>query len=98
VQSNSEIDSEAEAEKAEKAVFPMGRGMSANGAKKPGSAFKDKDVVGWELGGKKRVTLSTYRGKTYVGLREYYEKDGRVRYPWTWCVESNDSYYREKRD
>lgn len=24
------------------------------------------------------MTISAFKGKTYVGLREYYEKDGKV--------------------
>ncbi|EPX71442.1 transcription coactivator PC4 [Schizosaccharomyces octosporus yFS286] len=34
----------------------------------------------WQLNdsGKKRVTLSDFRGTTYVHIREYYEKDGEM--------------------
>jgi hypothetical protein len=56
--------------------------------------------VGWELGNKKRVTISTFKGKTYVGLREYYEKDGKVLLaPLGFDVGGSDgSCYRGRRD
>jgi len=45
----------------------------------PGTAFKEKDGTrGWELGHKRRVTVGTFRGKKYVGIREYYEDKGKV--------------------
>jgi hypothetical protein len=31
-----------------------------------------------QLSGKRRLTLSEYRGKTMISLREYYEKDGKT--------------------
>jgi hypothetical protein len=46
---------------------------------KAGDAFKEKDgTIGWELGKRKRVTISEFKGKKYVNIREYYEKDGKV--------------------
>ncbi|KAL5604900.1 hypothetical protein BROUX41_001769 [Berkeleyomyces rouxiae] len=30
----------------------------------------------WQLSGKRKVTLSEFKGSTYVNIREYYEKDG----------------------
>ena len=30
----------------------------------------------WRLNDKKRVSVSQFKGKTYVNLREFYEKDG----------------------
>lgn len=30
----------------------------------------------WELSKMRRVTISSFRGKTMVNVREYYEKDG----------------------
>jgi hypothetical protein len=32
----------------------------------------------WELSKMRRVTVSSFRGKTMVNIREYYEKDGQV--------------------
>ena len=31
----------------------------------------------WELSKMRRVTISSFRGKTQVNVREYYEKDGQ---------------------
>ncbi|KAJ5084302.1 ssDNA-binding transcriptional regulator [Penicillium alfredii] len=31
----------------------------------------------WEISRMRRVTISSFRGKTLVGVREYYEKDGQ---------------------
>lgn len=31
----------------------------------------------WEISKMRRVTVSSFRGKTMVNIREYYEKDGR---------------------
>ena len=45
----------------------------------PGTAFKDSDgTEGWELGKRKRLTVTTFKGNQYVNIREYYEKDGKV--------------------
>ncbi|KAJ5170657.1 ssDNA-binding transcriptional regulator [Penicillium coprophilum] len=32
----------------------------------------------WELSKMRRVTISSFRGKTQVNIREYYEKDGQA--------------------
>ena len=31
----------------------------------------------WELSRARRVTISNFKGKTFVNIREYYEKDGK---------------------
>lgn len=31
----------------------------------------------WEISKLRRVTISSFRGKTQVNVREYYEKDGK---------------------
>ncbi|CRG90423.1 hypothetical protein PISL3812_07467 [Talaromyces islandicus] len=31
----------------------------------------------WDISNSRRVTISTFRGKTLVSIREYYEKDGQ---------------------
>jgi Transcriptional Coactivator p15 (PC4) len=47
--------------------------------KEPGATFKDSDGnSGWELGKKRRVSVQKFKGKEYVSIREYYEKDGKV--------------------
>lgn len=46
---------------------------------RPGASFKI-DSNGdryWEISKMRRVTISTFRGKTMVNIREYYEKDGK---------------------
>ncbi|KAI7090518.1 hypothetical protein KC356_g1481 [Hortaea werneckii] len=32
----------------------------------------------WEISGKRRVQVSTFKGSTFVGIREFYEKDGKM--------------------
>jgi len=63
----------------------------------PGTAFKEKDgTKGWELGNKRRLTISTFKGKKYVGIREYYENNGKVL---LFCGNMVDcSYYLESVD
>ncbi|KAL4806962.1 transcriptional Coactivator p15-domain-containing protein [Aspergillus unguis] len=44
-----------------------------------GVATRKEDMNGdsyWEISKMRRVTLSSFRGKIMVGIREYYEKDG----------------------
>ena len=31
----------------------------------------------WEISGKKRVTLTEFKGRKLIQIREYYEKDGK---------------------
>ena len=42
------------------------------------SKVKDEDGVHWEISGKRRLQLSEFKGNTMVGVREYYEKDGKA--------------------
>ncbi|KAL5364571.1 transcriptional Coactivator p15-domain-containing protein [Aspergillus floccosus] len=49
--------------------------------KTKGSSTGKVDANGdryWELSKMRRVTVSSFRGKTMVNIREYYEKDGQV--------------------
>ncbi|KAL4997775.1 transcriptional Coactivator p15-domain-containing protein [Aspergillus recurvatus] len=44
-----------------------------------GTAARKEDSNGdsyWEISKMRRVTISSFRGKTMVNIREYYEKDG----------------------
>jgi Transcriptional Coactivator p15 (PC4) len=47
-------------------VIPGGGTRDANG-----DAF-------WEIADRRRMTVSEFKGKTMVSIREYYEKDGQV--------------------
>lgn len=54
---------------------------SASNSHQPGLDVNCKlDANGdryWEISKMRRVTISTFRGKTMVNIREYYEKDGQ---------------------
>lgn len=60
---------------------------SSKRAKKSSSSSKSKGVGGglvdtegntyWELSGMRRITISEFKGKKYINIREYYEKDGK---------------------
>lgn len=54
---------------------------SAHFADVPASQSAKTDSEGgqyWEISKARRVTLSEYRGKKMIGIREYYEKDGEM--------------------
>lgn len=45
---------------------------------KPGTTLQDDNGDSyWELSGKRRVTLSEFKGTRLVSLREYYESGGK---------------------
>ncbi|WBW71793.1 transcription coactivator PC4 [Schizosaccharomyces osmophilus] len=54
------------------------KGSEVAGSKK--QKTENSKEAHWKLNdsGKKRVTLSEFRGTTYVHIREYYEKDGEM--------------------
>ncbi|KAF1810787.1 putative RNA polymerase II transcriptional coactivator [Eremomyces bilateralis CBS 781.70] len=54
--------------------------VASKGASKVNNKPQTDDEGGlfWEISNTRRVTISEYRGKTMVSLREYYEKDGKV--------------------
>ena len=45
---------------------------------KPVQETNENGEVFWELGNRKRVTISSFKGKTYINIREFYEKDGKM--------------------
>ncbi|KFB37805.1 p31A, putative [Anopheles sinensis] len=46
---------------------------------KPTSDPKEAGEEGFSLNGnKRRVTVSEFKGRVYVNIREYYEKDGKM--------------------
>lgn len=46
------------------------------GNETPGKTDANGDRY-WEISKMRRVTVSSFRGKTMVNVREYYEKDGQ---------------------
>ncbi|KAI7184933.1 hypothetical protein KC363_g7434 [Hortaea werneckii] len=51
------------------------------GAKAQAHTEMHKDDDGnefWEISGKRRVQVSTFKGSIFVGIREFYEKDGKM--------------------
>ncbi|TKA30423.1 hypothetical protein B0A50_02650 [Salinomyces thailandicus] len=51
------------------------------GGKAPPSTETHQDEEGneyWEISGKRRVQVSSFKGNTFIGIREFYEKDGKV--------------------
>uniref|UniRef100_A0A7S2JL94 Transcriptional coactivator p15 (PC4) C-terminal domain-containing protein n=1 Tax=Cyanoptyche gloeocystis TaxID=77922 RepID=A0A7S2JL94_9EUKA len=64
------VDDDEDEEKPKKKTSAKGTGSS----KKPA---KDKDGnLYWEIGNKKRVSVRKFKGKLYIDIREFYEKDG----------------------
>lgn len=51
-------------------------GAAAAAAAAPVAAQADGSITVADLGGNKRVTVATYKGKPLVSLREYYQNDG----------------------
>ncbi|KAJ9603669.1 hypothetical protein H2200_011855 [Cladophialophora chaetospira] len=61
-------------------VLTTKRGKGASGNAFQPSAKPQVDSDGnkyWEIAKARRVTISEFKGKTMVGIREYYEKDGQ---------------------
>ncbi|KAB8232355.1 transcriptional Coactivator p15-domain-containing protein [Aspergillus alliaceus] len=61
-------------------ITPSRSAASSNSHKDYTSAIKGIDTNGdsyWEISKMRRVTISSFRGKTLVNIREYYEKDGQ---------------------
>ncbi|PHH52382.1 putative RNA polymerase II transcriptional coactivator [Ceratocystis fimbriata CBS 114723] len=51
------------------------------------------DEESWALSGKRKITLSEFKGATYVNIREYYDKDG-VELPGKKGISLNLEQYR----
>lgn len=54
--------------------------MKSTSATQSASTDPKTDTNGdpyWEISRQRRVTVSTFRGKTMINVREYYEKDGQ---------------------
>ncbi|KAB8215413.1 transcriptional Coactivator p15-domain-containing protein [Aspergillus novoparasiticus] len=55
-------------------------GATCDSDKRRTGATRNVDANGdryWEISKMRRVTISSFRGKTLVNIREYYEKDGQ---------------------
>ncbi|KAF2227958.1 transcriptional Coactivator p15-domain-containing protein [Elsinoe ampelina] len=56
---------------------PAKRGKSST-ASAPGTALGGNDgEMYWELSNNRRVSITSFKGKSMVNIREYYEKDGK---------------------
>ncbi|KAK4548855.1 hypothetical protein LTR36_008628 [Oleoguttula mirabilis] len=58
-----------------------GNELKRTEGKKPVSTEMGKDDDGneyWEISGKRRVQVSSFKGATMVSIREFYEKDGKT--------------------
>ena len=62
-------------------TVPYAGGKAGSGTEKqkatPGSADVDADFV--DLGKLRRASVSEFKGRKLLNVREYYEKDGEVR-------------------
>lgn len=52
----------------------------------------------WTLGRNRRVTVRTFKGKTLVDIREYYEKDDGEMAPGKKGISLNLQQYRDLKD
>jgi len=59
--------------KAAKKAAKKGKGAGAGSSK----AKDEEDDGTFDLGNKRKISVSKYKGKTLVDIREYYEKDGK---------------------
>ncbi|XP_057303086.1 activated RNA polymerase II transcriptional coactivator p15-like [Hydractinia symbiolongicarpus] len=47
--------------------------------KEDNASHGDDDASSWDLGKKKKVSISEFKGQTYINIREYYEADGELK-------------------
>ncbi|KAI9800398.1 MAG: hypothetical protein M1825_004168 [Sarcosagium campestre] len=72
------VAAEEDGPKSKKTKTGTSTSASTKGVKVPGGGSRDEDGAEfWELSKNRRVTVSEFRGKYMVNLREYYEKDGK---------------------
>ncbi|KAG5656315.1 hypothetical protein KAF25_004591 [Fusarium avenaceum] len=64
-------DSDSEPETASKRVKSTATSVESDGKDDDGNPF-------WELSNKRRVGVADFSKKTFVNVREYYEKDGKT--------------------
>jgi hypothetical protein len=50
---------------------------SSSSADKDGRVVTESGDVQFSLGGKKKISISKFKGTTYIGIREYYTSDGK---------------------
>lgn len=53
------------------------KGSSSAFSSKSSSKKDSNGDIYWNISGLRRVTISEFRGKSMVNIREYYEKDGQ---------------------
>ncbi|SLM39551.1 ssDNA-binding transcriptional regulator [Lasallia pustulata] len=56
----------------------VGKGAKGVAVAVGGGGMREGEAVFWELPGKKRVTVSEFKGKMLVSVREFYEKEGQM--------------------
>ena len=53
--------------------------MSESSSSVPGGGTRDANGDAyWEIAAARRVTVSEFKGRTMISVREYYEKDGQT--------------------
>jgi len=67
-----------EPKKSEQPVTKKSKSSTASAPAATAMAGKSKEASSWELGNKRKVTVEAFKGRVYVGIREFYEKDGEL--------------------
>ncbi|PLN77468.1 putative RNA polymerase II transcriptional coactivator [Aspergillus taichungensis] len=60
-----------------KRAKPIGQSKLATTARNSSAKFDANGDKYWEISKMRRVNVSSFRGRTMVNIREYYEKDGQ---------------------
>ncbi|XP_063974528.1 activated RNA polymerase II transcriptional coactivator p15 isoform X2 [Diachasmimorpha longicaudata] len=75
--SSSEDEKPKKKQRTEKSKAPEEK---AESSKKPKTSSKaNEEEPSWDLGNNKKLVVRFFKGKLYVDIREYYEKDGEER-------------------